>query len=364
MSGREVGMRGVLRPEIEDRALDREVSRLEQSLEQASRITPDIDTRGIRRRLERAIPGGRAFGSGIDRVRGRLSSSSATAGGGGPTGTEGIRPLLTAQLDELGDIKELIRKQAFTEAKSGGSGGGGGLGLLSTLGILSSVSSIGSLLKGGKGLGIGRLIGGALSPGSPLFVGSGSSPDLGPNGEWKGMDGPIVGAIETLKNMSWPDLPDLPELNIPSAKDIPKLNLPGPKDVPKLNLPLPKEVPDLNLPLPKEVPELNLPSKKDLPKLNLQVPKWLKKLLPSESNGTDTQENQSSTSGGGGGSNQTYGVENDAIANTTSVLADIAVGVDLPEQELARQIENALEGERFNVERIVEEKIDNMMRGL
>lgn len=188
---RSAELRAVVAPETDSRALEREADKVEQSMSEAvSGLAAGVDTNSLRRKLERAIPGGGILGGAIDRARGGGRGPSRGGGGGGAGATQTAGTGIQArQLGALNDIHETLEKIG----QSGGvGGGGGGGGLLSGFGIARLLAGAG----GAGSLGIGALatIGGA----SGLLGGKGFLDAL--NGKPQSEQGPIMqSAMEGLQ---------------------------------------------------------------------------------------------------------------------------------------------------------------------
>jgi len=164
---------GIIRPEVDDRALDREAQDMEGRLDEAATLSPDIDVRGLQRQLERAIPGGGAIGTAIDAVTG--------GGGGGQVGGADAVPsgdgtVQMAQLEVLNDIQDELEKLAGGGIASGdGGGAAGGGGLLASLSGGALGTSGGGLLGGAAATAGGALAGaGAVIGGSRFALGQGT----------------------------------------------------------------------------------------------------------------------------------------------------------------------------------------------
>lgn len=121
--GRSVPVRGVVKPDLDDRALKRETRKLERSFGGAMRSATDIASRRLQRGLEDAIPGGRTLGSIVDSRRsgGRRSGIPRRTGSGDLVELAKIRnDLLRSQINatEKGDV---------SAAKRGGGGAVAGI---------------------------------------------------------------------------------------------------------------------------------------------------------------------------------------------------------------------------------------------
>lgn len=149
---------GVVRPEVDERQLERETSRMERTMSRAAELTPSIDTRRIQRQIERAIPGGGLLGSAVDRLRGRGGGRAAGGGGGGATGTAeaGVQ---AAQLEVLEDIHDELQKIGASGGVRAEGGGGGGGGSLLTRGLAIRGLMAGGLSLGTAGLAAGSAVG-------------------------------------------------------------------------------------------------------------------------------------------------------------------------------------------------------------
>lgn len=163
---RERELVGIVRPEMDDRQLDRESGKLEQALGEASEVTPSLDTRGfgrqLKRQLERAIPGGRLLGSALSRGGGTEPTGGGEGGGGGMVGAAAGGGVQVAQLETLNDIHDELEKiGASTADGSGGflKGVGAGRGLGSGGGMLASGLATGGTMAAAIGL---PLLGGAV----------------------------------------------------------------------------------------------------------------------------------------------------------------------------------------------------------
>jgi hypothetical protein len=155
---RRAELAGIIRPEVDDRALDQEAKQMESRLNKAAKLTPDIDSRKIKRELERAIPGGGLIGTAADALRGGGSGggSGATGGDAVPSGGTTVQ---TAQLEKLEDIHDELEQIG----QSGGVGSGGADG-----GPIAGAKSVLSktVFAGGVGAAaISGSTGAALSPG-------------------------------------------------------------------------------------------------------------------------------------------------------------------------------------------------------
>jgi hypothetical protein len=310
MASREAELTGIVRPEVDDRALDDTRSRLSGALDEAAQLTPDIDTRSIRRKLERAIPGGGLLGSAVDRLTGtggpqRPSGGSAGAGSGGLTQDTQER-----QLEKLDDIHDEIEQLGAS-----GLGGGGGGGLLAPRSVISGATggaigagsgSLAGLLGGGTAATAGLAGAGVAGIGvggwalSDIASGGKGFKEVGNLGESFGEQFPEMGSGirdlftknpfhdlgETVGEMSWPEMPDLSGLSWPEMPDLSGLSWP---DLPSLS--------GLSWP---EMPNLSNMSWPDLPSLNglsWPEPGWLNQLQSDlAGNSTpQTRENSQST---------------------------------------------------------------------
>lgn len=173
---RQAELVGIIQPEVDDRALDQEAQQMESRLNDAAKLSPSIDSRKIKRELERAIPGGGILGNVADSFRGGGRSSTGGAGGDSVPGAGAT--LQTAQLEKLKDIHDELEKIGQSGGITGGGGDEGG-GRFSAGSVLKKTVLAGGLGASGTGL--------ALSPG---IFGKGSKfkPD-------KQKTGPIFGAL-------------------------------------------------------------------------------------------------------------------------------------------------------------------------
>lgn len=151
---REAELRGIVRPSVDKGRLEDEVSKIEQSVSEASRITPDLNlgparsrlseslsraveivpqlnTASLQRRIRATVPGAGAAASALGRDG---------AGGRGLNGAS-IPTLLTAQHEKLQDIEKILRKDATTTTKSGGGGLSTGLSALAATRALPAIAS-------------------------------------------------------------------------------------------------------------------------------------------------------------------------------------------------------------------------------
>jgi len=286
MAPREAELTGIVRPEVDDRALDDTRSRLSGALDEAAQLTPDIDTRSIRRKLERAIPGGGLLGGAVDRLTGtggpqRPSGGSAGAGGGGLTQDTQER-----QLAKLDDIHDELEKLGAT-----GLGGGGGGGLA---GMIPGGAVGGGLLGGGaaSAIGAGTLASGGLAAGGLAGIGAGGwalsdiasggagFKEIGNLGESFGEQFPGVGSTiedmftenpvhdlgETMGSgdFSWPEMPDLSGLSWPEMPNLSGLSWPELPNLSSLSWP---EMPNLS--------NMSWPELPSLSGLSWPEPEWL-----------------------------------------------------------------------------------------
>ena len=262
MSGREVGMRGVVKPDFDDRALDREVSKLERRMDDAARIVPELNIGSrLRSQLESLVPGGKQIGRGVDRVRDKLSPASQQQ----TSSTQGARStetLLVAQLDKLTDIEDMIEKLAVTDRGDGGGGGGGGAGLGFTLGRVF----------GGGGGGIAGLLGGTagtVAGGIGLSALLGNPANEGTLTNRAGDAGARLLGGERFANMSGDERQAETYRRIQQAtNDLSDRLSTVVSDIQSFEWPIP-EIPELRVP---EVPALDVP---DLPRLEFETPPWL-----------------------------------------------------------------------------------------
>ncbi|MFB6189330.1 MAG: hypothetical protein ABEI57_05555, partial [Halapricum sp.] len=102
---------GIVKPEMDDRALEESTGQLDEAVNRASRIAPSIDSNAIRRKLEQAIPGGGLLGGAADQIGGLTGLGGADAAGGrggrdGGTSTS----IQAAQLERLTEIHEELEK--------------------------------------------------------------------------------------------------------------------------------------------------------------------------------------------------------------------------------------------------------------
>lgn len=162
VNGQEYAITGIVKPSMDDGALDRETRKLEQVVEEASTIRPNLDLRGVGRRLsntlQRAVPGAGLLGGIIGRGGGAGGGDAVGAAVGG----EGIQ---AAQLEVLDDIHDELEKIGASGGMGGGGGGGAG-GLLTGLGIGRAVGGGGTALAGLGMAGLGTA--GAMA-GAPLL---------------------------------------------------------------------------------------------------------------------------------------------------------------------------------------------------
>lgn len=133
---REAELTGIVRPEVDERQLNREAGRVGNALDEAASLTPDLDVRGMKRKLQRALPGGGMPG----------------AGGGGGTGTAEFTDLDEERNELLDDILEELEASGGRGPGEGGGMGGAGAGL-------------GGRLLGGMGSGSALGIAGLLGAG-------------------------------------------------------------------------------------------------------------------------------------------------------------------------------------------------------
>lgn len=308
---------GVIRPEMDERALDREAGKVDQAMGEASRLTPDIDVGKLRRKLEGLIPGGRAAGRGIDRVTGRGQRGGETVGG---------QSVQAAQLKELRDINKTLKKQAVTPDGDGGGGGlltglglgrvlaGGGAGA-GAGGLLSGLLGGGTAAMAG-GAGLGALLGlggvGVLNATGVMDQVRGAGQGLGemlPEGGrdallaalgpgaalGAGIQGLVSGgpdqAAENMQRVveNWRAATENTAERLKTAignVDLPELTLP---DIPDLGLP---DIPDLGLP---DIPELGVP---DIPDVDVNAPSWLQGIADWLGGGTNQNLSPNATSMG------------------------------------------------------------------
>lgn len=114
MATRQYELSGIVKPEIDDRALEQSKSRMRKAFDRAAAIKPSLDLSGIKRKLKRGLTGG------------LLGGRSSSAGGGG-AGGEGVATLLSRQNEMIDDIRDAIERGGL-----GGDGGGGGGGVVTT----------------------------------------------------------------------------------------------------------------------------------------------------------------------------------------------------------------------------------------
>jgi len=158
---RKAELTGIVRPEIDSAAAERETSRLSELMDSAAHLSPTLDTSGFRRKFERAIPSGETFTAGLDSLTGRGGPTmDQPAGGGGPGLAD--QSIQAAQLEKLEDIHDEIEKSAV----SGDGGGGGGIvsaaaGSLAARGLLSGLAAGGTAATAATLTGAG-LVGGGL----------------------------------------------------------------------------------------------------------------------------------------------------------------------------------------------------------
>lgn len=130
-------LRGVVVPDVDDRAVKRNVERpLSRTMDRVGRITPTLNLDGIRNQVSNLFGGG--------------------GGGGAAGGGLGRDSVQVAQLDALDDIKDILRRQ------DGGGGRGGGL--LTGLGLGRALGGGGAALglgAAGTAAGLFGLAGGA-----------------------------------------------------------------------------------------------------------------------------------------------------------------------------------------------------------
>lgn len=202
---REIGIDAVLKPNVDDRTADRQASRLNSKLSKAAELTPDINTRGLRSKLERAIPGAgiassmmstaSSIGSGPS---GGRDGGRSAGGGGGLDGGSAVTGILGNQLDVQKDILRQLKKQGADRAMRGGDGDGNLLeGLLAGgAGGAAAAKGLGSgllskLVVGAKGLG------GSLRSGGQRAIGG--AKDIG--GRVRGGGRGVVGKAGGLASM-------------------------------------------------------------------------------------------------------------------------------------------------------------------
>lgn len=267
---REAELTGVVRPEVDDRALDQAGSRMNTRLEKAAEITPDIvDGSKIRRKLKRAVPGGKIAGKLADRVGGS---------GGGPddnlTGDLGSRgvdaSLQEQQVELLGDIKDEIEKLGT----SGTGGGGDGGGFLSGLGLGSSASA---------GLGKLALAGGISTIGAaaPIIgmekAGEFARQSFGEHGSaaMKGFEqqSKAQRGFQGLSTAVGAQLGMAIGKNVGNAVDLPPLQ--APEWLKNVNVQAPDYLQDLDLEAPGWLQDLDVQAPDYLQDISVEAPGWL-----------------------------------------------------------------------------------------
>lgn len=252
---------GIVRPETDDQALDREASKMERALGRAARLTPDLDLGRARQQLSRLAPS-----LGLAGVPGLGDD-----GGSGGAGTS----IQAQQLAELKQINRTLRQDAVSGAGEGGP---------TIIGGLPSLPSSGALAAGGALAGLpilGGLIGrGAQNVLSGLFPEQTTSRDDVVDGtsvtqsdlgaarrlleRLRSLSLPELPGLDDLTSFSWPDLPTLPDaLQAFSWPDLPAL----PSEFTQFGWP--------DLPaLPAELAQFDWP---DLPQF--EEPQWVSDLL-------------------------------------------------------------------------------------
>lgn len=211
---------GIVRPELDDRALDREMSTLEKRMGEASRIAPDLDLKGIGRKLENLMPGGRQF----RRLRQTIGSIRGSDGGrsrstGGSTTDKSIA---AAQLETLDDIHDELEKIGTSGGIGGGGGGGGGFGkgVLASQLLRNGGGGLAGMLSSAKGV-LGRSGAASLMLSGQFGKGGLMQRDRVPGDRERGPGAKALADIgrgefevqmpDELTNFDWPDPPELPD---------------------------------------------------------------------------------------------------------------------------------------------------------
>lgn len=262
---------GIVKPEMDDRALEESTGQLDEAVNRASRIAPSIDSNAIRRKLEQAIPGGGLLSGAADRIGGLTGLGGVDAGGGRDGGTS--TSIQTAQLERLTEIHEELEKMG---ASGVGGGGGGGSGLVGTtlqvLGISKAASKLRSVAGTLAGLNYGKLFRTAArrSIGTIIFskafgVRNIAKTGIGPlakrMSEFFGNLGNKLG-LPDLTEMQWPNLPSLSGLSWPELPNLSGLSWPSLPKLSGLSWPSLPSLTQLSWP---ELPTLSSLSWPDLP---------------------------------------------------------------------------------------------------
>jgi len=203
MTGRQAELVAIVAPETDERQLEREMGTVEQSMSEAVNsgfsdgIAGGLDTRSIRRKLERAIPGGGIL-SDLAGGGGGVSGGGAVAGGA--MGGEGSLVALAAERNELlEDIEQKLTKVGLETVDGGGLGFGAGAAAgRFTAGVGAGAAGAGIL---SRLLGVGGPAAGGLL--LPLLGGSIAEQAGGAPGILRGAlaQSPLLAALSTGANI-------------------------------------------------------------------------------------------------------------------------------------------------------------------
>lgn len=261
----------------------------------AARLKVEVDKRSLKSAEQTIEDRMGSVRAGLSTDGGHTPTGSVRAGGSSDTigGLSSARSLLTAQLEKLDDIADLLEKQAVSEAQSGGtsnsllaanltrggisgaaSGGIGALGSMAAGGVSGAALGAGGVVAGGMG-GLALLLN-ELQPdtkttGDPLRDAKVRGTKTGLRDIQDRLNIDNNGQVK----LQMPSPSELPTLSIPNASDLPTLPLPGESAVNSLHLGLPGEsaVNSLHLGIPGESTvsslTLGVPMQSSLPKLDV-----------------------------------------------------------------------------------------------
>lgn len=144
-NSRRAVLSGVVRPDVDESALDRNVKRkvqrgLSEATEEGLSTGIDAATNTIQRKFERAIPGGAVLGSVFDAVRGGGGGAGGGAAGGGG-GSGNLLVVQQAQLEKLDDIHDELERMGAGQTATGRTTAALGVGKLASLGTIAQLTA-------------------------------------------------------------------------------------------------------------------------------------------------------------------------------------------------------------------------------